>query len=539
MPRRRLCQLEQLEAMLAQRFRGPVAAQIERAPVARGQSPSREPGGKRCAKVGTKLRYARDERWNGVVAQAGQICDVDARSIEIRSRDQRVRIDGVGRHDRRKAGNECTDRKPAPPVAQNRCRQPREDDPKPQHEARHVDAQLRQTKFALIQPHALQRRSHHHEEQHDEHECERAAQALTSAPPHRPVGEQQDGQRERRDGDQLEEAMARVFRIRETGLRLDMRAAPEQVAELDGDEREEEQVESTEDDTDLDRTERELPRLFEPLGKRRWLLLRCEQTTQETGARPAEEKDRCEVDEQWGQIRHRRFEERPEDGVRGDEEPTEENEQRKRETDSSPDGRELARAAPRGHLPPTHVLDHQQQHAHSRGDIGAGRRARVVREVRRVNAQRRLAQSAKADEDGDREQVEGMEPRRRPPDEERGEDKQRAEHPAPAMVERCTNEPDQRRQRDDERDRPERDVETERRRPQQEIAEDAEAGGRGEESEPATRLHAHLPTANQQPLRKPLAGGDRLGVLLDPRRLDVPCLDRDCERLARDPVLVG
>ena len=105
-----------------------------------------------------------------------------------------------------------------------------------------------------VQPHPLQRRRDHDAEQREQNRRE-PAEHPPATPGEGPVGEQQDRQRQRRHGDELEEAVPRVLRVGEVRLSDDERAASEQVTELDDDEGEEEHVEDCEGDTDLERSE--------------------------------------------------------------------------------------------------------------------------------------------------------------------------------------------------------------------------------------------------------------------------------------------
>ena len=89
---------------------------VERPPVLVARASVEQRQGDGPAKLGRERRQLGEHGRNGVVAEAGEVGDVNTASLEVRPRDQRVRVDDV--EDRR--GDEaCDDRserkQPSPP----------------------------------------------------------------------------------------------------------------------------------------------------------------------------------------------------------------------------------------------------------------------------------------------------------------------------------------------------------------------------------------------------------------------------------------
>ena len=105
--------------------------------------------------------------------------------------------------------------------------------------------------------------------------------------------------------------------------RLDERATAEQVACLNGDERGEQQHESTERDRDLRRSEGEAARKEAVRWKHPAVVCRCDEIAQQTCCRPAERRREEQVRPHPRQVWHRRRDEVLEHGVRGDEQAAE------------------------------------------------------------------------------------------------------------------------------------------------------------------------------------------------------------------------
>ncbi len=228
--------------------------------------------------------------------------------------------------DGRETAHEGTDREQVSPAAKDRGGGPGEDDREPDHERGRVHAKLGEAVLALVEPHPLQRRDHddsqEDEERTGQHPEEHVVASSLAAP--KPVSEQEERQNEGCDGHELEEAVPRVLRVAEARTPFDERAAAEQVADLNEDEREEEQVQAAEHDGDLGASERERRAnvRFERLPSHEVLA-------QEAGCDPGEHDDERDVREDFLPVRHGIGHEALEDLVGGDEEGPEDEEERR------------------------------------------------------------------------------------------------------------------------------------------------------------------------------------------------------------------
>ena len=208
--------------------------------------------GQRAPETRLEMRKACDEGRDGVVAEPCEVRHVDARAREVRARDQRVGVDEVERESRGETCDHHADREVPPASSENGRREPGEDDREPHDDSGRVHAELGEAVDALVEPHPLQGGGHDDEREREqrrgqEAECPRAAPGG--------VDREQQRQHEQRHGDELEEAVARVLRVRQVRAHLHEVGAAEQVAELDDDEGEKQDVERRERDRKLGRAE--------------------------------------------------------------------------------------------------------------------------------------------------------------------------------------------------------------------------------------------------------------------------------------------
>jgi hypothetical protein len=115
--------------VLGQECVGVRPREVERPPVApRGISPQ-ELEGESSAKVWPERWQPLEHLRHGVVAQAGNVRDVDPAAVQIRPSDQRVRVDDV--QDRRggKPGDHRAERERGSPPSENGEPEPEEDAP--------------------------------------------------------------------------------------------------------------------------------------------------------------------------------------------------------------------------------------------------------------------------------------------------------------------------------------------------------------------------------------------------------------------------
>ena len=319
----------------------------------------------------------------------------------------------------------------------------------------------------------------------DEQGCRQPPERTPPATGERPVGEQQDGQRQPGDRDQFEEAVAGVLGIRQVRPGLDERAAAEQVAELHGDERQEQQVEERERDADLERPD-------DAAGARERHLLRPFSDGKEVAQQPAR-KPRPHGDDQYPLARarvdrrHCRREEALEDSIRGCEETAEEQQQGHAERDSAREGRHPLRPrAPAGLRPPD--VGHQQRERADRRRPGGADEA-LAELGQRGGAD--IAQGPDADGRCDREQIRCDEQRRVVPHEERGEQHERCDHETPSLVQRDAPGAQEHGERDREHERPQRHVQSERLPLEEGVPENAEAKGCRCQRDPEPRPTTH------------------------------------------------
>jgi hypothetical protein len=165
------------------------------------------------------------------------------------------------------------------------------------------------------------------------------------------------------------------------------------------------------------------------------------------------------VEHQLSRVRHRARDVVLEDGVGGDEERTEQEEQRSSQQEASADGDGLPALRALRELVPVDVLLHQRHGLAARSSARVREADGVVGEPRPMNWQGR-PQRADRERDDDREQVERDEPGRVPPNDERGEEHERRDHPAPRVGQWSSAPAAERDQDCAQRHDPEQDVET-------------------------------------------------------------------------------
>jgi hypothetical protein len=292
----------------------------------------------------------------------------------------------------------------------------------------------------------------------------RRARRAGGAPPvpdHR-VHREQDDQNERGHREQLEEAVARVLSVRQVRTGLDQCFPAEEVAELHEHEGEEERVQRTEGDGDLGCAERERNAF---VSERRWrdqpfLFPDREEVAQEACAQPGGADGDQDVLERVVERGQRIGDEALEHGVRRDEEPAEQSQQREAERDAAKDGRHSIGADRSVDIFPVDVLVQEVDGAcrgRGAGGYGAGR---VVGDGGPVNAGSRTPERPERERARERKEVHGDEQRRVSPEEGGREDEQGREHPAPALMQRRPPQPQEQSERRREGDRPEQDVES-------------------------------------------------------------------------------
>jgi hypothetical protein len=168
-----------------------------------------------------------------------------------------------------------------------------------------------------------------------------------------------------------------------------------------------------------------------------------------------------------------------EDGVGGDEERPEQEEQRSRQQEAPADGDGLSALRALRKLVPVDVLLHQRHGLTTRSPARVREPDCVVGEPRPVEGQSR-SQRSERERDDDRKQVERDEPGRVPPHHERGEEHECRDHPASRAGQRRAAPATERDQDGAQRHDPEEDVETQRGRAEQLVAEETQEERRPE-----------------------------------------------------------
>ena len=206
------------------------------------------------------------ERGQGVRAQRRRVGHVQrpppSGAAEIDLGDDPVRVRQVERGEHQPPRQQRARPEALAPAPQHRRDEPAENDHQPAHERRRVEPQLGQAELRRVEPHPEERGGEHHveEQEHDARTAgERGARRAGSRWSSQSVRGQEQRQRERRDGHQLEEPPPRIFSVAHARQLAHELVPAEEVAELHQHEGDKQQVHHRQHRADLAQAEGAAP----------------------------------------------------------------------------------------------------------------------------------------------------------------------------------------------------------------------------------------------------------------------------------------
>ncbi len=236
--------------LVAEQAAGAGARQIPVAPVVVLQlvPPSDQPV------LGTTLlgrveaRERREQLGHGVRAERRSVPAVErafrggARKVD--PHDKRVGVEQVQSREDGESLHEGAEREAPAPAPQRGPGEPHEHAREVDHKRRRVQPDLRQPERGDVKPHALEGGCHDDAEQREQHDCQAPEPALLRAwlVLDGPIRRDEDGEHQGARGDELQEPPPRVLCVCEARGPLDEVGPTKEIAHLDDDEREEQQI---------------------------------------------------------------------------------------------------------------------------------------------------------------------------------------------------------------------------------------------------------------------------------------------------------